>query len=361
MKKTDGLAQARRELREKIAGGTYATITDGLLMRMGRVVKRQPNQAFFTETSALVLVFWGTVWAALILFLTESTKQALDDFLIFLPLTLIVYLGVTGTRKYWRMAMSIIANHLLDAIQTLENLRDLEDWLKSRANRRAELVWSILFAVVFDAYFILAAILTGEVIPRLPVVAAFLPMFIQIGMLFYDYFWAINLPVRIEHYQFRLYQADPVSSEMISRLAGLFTAFIFMIGAIAGILTLLLAIFNPMPVAGSIFVVALGWIPLFLAFAVTQNSLRHIIRQGKQKALGEIQSKIEKLQAKDEIPGEETLKHLRALIDYHDYIKSRRDSTLDLQSGLNFLNSLLFPIVGFLLGNLKEFLAFFSK
>jgi len=71
--------------------------------------------------------------------------------------------------------------------------------------------------------------------------------------------------------------------------------------------------------------------------------------------------KIEKLQAREEIPSEETLKHIRALIDYHDYVKSRRNSTFDIQTGLNFLNSLVFPVIGFLLGNRKEILDFFSK
>lgn len=328
---------------------------------MGRLFKTRPDQPFFTEVSALVLVFWGTVWAALVLFLAEATRQALEDFLIFLPLTLIVYLGVVGTRKYWRMTMSTISSHLLDAIDAIENLRDFEDWLKSWSNHRAELAWSIPFAVLFESYFIIMAVLTGEGFPRIPVLIAFLPIFIQIGMLFYDFFRAISMPLHIRHYQFKLYQTDPASSEIIARLAGLFTAFVFLVAAIAGILTLLLTILNPLLVAGSIFVIAIAWIPLFLSFAVTQSALRHIIKYGKQKALSEIQAKVEKLQAKEEIPSEETLKHIRALIDYHDYIKSRRDSTLDLQSGLNFLNSLLFPVIGFLLGNLKELLAFFSR
>jgi hypothetical protein len=307
------------------------------------------------------LVILAIVWAALILFIGESPNQALEDFLIFLPLTVIVYLCTLGTRKYWHMVMSTISNHLLDTLIALEDIRDLDDWLRSWANRRAELIFSILFAILFETYFVLAALFTGDMLPRIPVLIAFLPLFIQMGLLFYDFFRALSMPLRIQRYQFKLYQVDPASSDIIARLAGLFTAFIFLIAVIVGILSLLLGVFNPLPLYGSIFVLAVAWLPLFLAFGVTQRALRQIIKQGKQKALNEIQAKVEKLQAREEIPGEETLKHIRALIDYHDYIKSRRDSTLDLRAGLNFLNSLLFPVVGFLLGNLRELVSIFTK
>ncbi len=353
MKNTDDLVQAREQIREDIEKGTFLTITDALLTRMGNLVKIKPGKPFFTETSTLILVLLVTAWAALILFLFEPASQALDDFLLILPMALIIYLGIVGTRKYWHMVMSILKKHLLDAINKLEEIHDLEGWLKSWKNWRVELIFSFLFAFAFDGYFIVAAVLVGDVVPRIAVIIAVLPMFLQLGLLFYDFFRSLSLPLRIQNYNYKLYQADPASSEVIAHLAGLFTAFIFLIAAIAGILTLLLAIINPLPIAGSVFVIAIGWFPLLLTFTITQRALRRIIKHGKQKALNEVQAKVEKLQAQEEIPGEETLKHIRALIDYHDYIKSQRDSTFDIQTGLNFLNSLLFPVIGILVGKFE--------
>jgi len=361
MKKADNLSKIRQQFREKIEGSSYATVLDRLLMRLGYLYQAHPNMPLYTEINAFILTLAGTGLTALILFLAESTDQAVEDFLIFLPVPLIVYLGIVGTRKYWKMAMSIVSNNLLETMDDLEAIRNLESWLRSWASHRAELTSGILFVVVIDGYFYLLAALTGEIIPRTPVTIAFLPMFLLMGMLFYDFFRAIFMPIRIRQYQLRLYKADPASAEIIGHLAGLFTALNFLIATIAGILTLLMAIFNPLPITGSVFVIAIAWIPLLTAFVITQSALRRIIQNGKQRTLNEIQSKIEKLQAKENIPSEETLKHIRALIDYHDYVKSRRNSTFDFQTGLNFLNSLLFPVIGFLLGNLKEFLAFFSK
>lgn len=47
-------------------------------------------------------------------------------------------------------------------------------------------------------------------------------------------------------------------------------------------------------------------------------------------------------------------------MDYHDRIKATRNSALDLRAGLNFLNSLLLPLIAFVLGNLDKILAYFS-
>jgi hypothetical protein len=67
------------------------------------------------------------------------------------------------------------------------------------------------------------------------------------------------------------------------------------------------------------------------------------------------------LEAQVEIPSEKTLVHLTKLMDYHDRIKATRNSALDLRAGLNFLNSLLLPLLAFLLANLGKVLELFSK
>jgi len=43
-------------------------------------------------------------------------------------------------------------------------------------------------------------------------------------------------------------------------------------------------------------------------------------------------------------------------MDYHDRIKSTPNSALNFRSSLNFLNSLLLPILAFILANLDKVL-----
>jgi hypothetical protein len=43
---------------------------------------------------------------------------------------------------------------------------------------------------------------------------------------------------------------------------------------------------------------------------------------------------------------------IKRLMDYHDRVKGTRDSALDFRTYLSFINSLLLPLLAFILGNL---------
>ncbi len=47
-------------------------------------------------------------------------------------------------------------------------------------------------------------------------------------------------------------------------------------------------------------------------------------------------------------------------MDYHDRVKATRNSVLNLRAGLNFLNSLLIPLLAFILANLEKVLDLFG-
>jgi hypothetical protein len=70
--------------------------------------------------------------------------------------------------------------------------------------------------------------------------------------------------------------------------------------------------------------------------------------------LNEVQMKIEKLSGGEEIPDKDALDRLSKLMDYHDRIKSTPNSALNFRASLNFLNSLLLPILAFILANLDK-------
>jgi hypothetical protein len=101
------------------------------------------------------------------------------------------------------------------------------------------------------------------------------------------------------------------------------------------------------------------WGLLAVLFVIIQAALSKIIARAKWKTLNEIQSQIERLRSQEEIPSEKTLAHLSQLMDYHDRVKATRNSALDLRSGLSFINSLLLPLLAFLLANLGEIVTLF--
>ena len=85
-----------------------------------------------------------------------------------------------------------------------------------------------------------------------------------------------------------------------------------------------------------------------------------MIRRAKWKTLNEIQVKVEKLQTSKNFGNQETMDAVKRLMDYHDRVKATRDSALDFRAYLDFINSLLLPLLAFLLGNLDKVLSLFS-
>jgi hypothetical protein len=96
-------------------------------------------------------------------------------------------------------------------------------------------------------------------------------------------------------------------------------------------------------------------------FITNQNSLSKIIRRAKWKALNEIQAKVEKLQVVENFENKETMDAINRLMDYHDRVNATRNSALDFRTYLNFINSLLLPLLAFILGNLDLVLNLFAR
>jgi hypothetical protein len=101
-----------------------------------------------------------------------------------------------------------------------------------------------------------------------------------------------------------------------------------------------------------------GWGPALLVFVIGQRSLTKAIARGKQKTLDGIQARIDELTAGGDIADKATTDAMNRLMDLHDRIKAARGSALDFHAGLGFLNSLLLPLIAFLLTNLDRVLEF---
>ena len=72
------------------------------------------------------------------------------------------------------------------------------------------------------------------------------------------------------------------------------------------------------------------------------------------KSKEEYPKKIEKLKTEENIADENTMAAIKRLIDYHDQVKSTPNTALNIQASLNFLNSLLLPLLSSILGNLDK-------
>jgi hypothetical protein len=167
--------------------------------------------------------------------------------------------------------------------------------------------------------------------------------------------------VRLSRYQFKLNPVNPSSSEVIDRLSDTLNSFVYIAAVLLALATLFLFLFGLGNISNIILAVLAGWGPLIALFLTNQYALSKIITRAKWKKLNEIQAKIESLEAGEDIPSEKTLAHMTKLLDYYDRIKTTPNSALNLRAGLSFLNSLLLPLLAFILGNLEQIAAWASR
>jgi len=169
----------------------------------------------------------------------------------------------------------------------------------------------------------------------------------------------ILLSARLYRYELKLFPADPSSSQLVYRLSGELGLFAYFFAAFSVVVTLEISSFRNFAFFGIITV--LLWTPIIALFILNQTSLSNIIRQSKWKKLNELQTRIEKLQESENYTDKETMETINRLLDYHDRIKATKNSAVDLRTILNFVNSLLLPLIAFILGNLDLVFNLFSK
>jgi hypothetical protein len=249
-----------------------------------------------------------------------------------------------------------IRNHIVDAILTIEDLDKLERWLEE--------FWSVHRWQIFT-------LVVGELLAIIVVVGASLRIgaYIGIGLTLaslsigpfwmgavYIIFQMLMFLPQVATYQLKIYDLDPANSEVIQRLNFTINTYLYILALYLALPTTLLSL-NPI-IKWIIWVaVLMGWIPTIMQFIISQYTVRKIIVNAKWIALNQIQQQIIDLQNKDlRTSPELATGQINALMDLHDRIRSRPNSTLNLGTGISFLNQLMLPVLGLLLGNLDKFL-----
>ena len=354
----------REELKRQLTTGEYQTLVDLVLDGTGRLIQRltrNPKSSSFWYSTLLITLI--TLLTGLLLNASLPGELSLRSVLIVLPGAGFVLVGYIVYRVPIHSFFSALRNDILDSIESVADLTDLQNWLTLVCSKKNALVFAL-------ALGIFAGLATPVLLPLPPrlirggVVDVGLMLTAgmvttQLGMGVYCLLSFFALPSRLSRYQFKLYAADPSSSEVIGHLSGLLMRFVYMWGMLIASITLVSALLGSLAglLSANVILVLLNWGLLAVLFVIIQLALAKIIARAKWKTLNEIQSQIERLRTQEEIPSEKTLAHLGKLMDYHDRVKATRNSALDLRSSLSFINSLLLPLLAFLLANLGEIVA----
>lgn len=352
----DQLAKEREVLKNQIEIGKYKSLADLILDELiGRRLQKLTR-------SAKSISFWysGVVMALATLLVGALTSITTGEF-YFVRSEVILraiwaagmgFLMMIGAKIGLRLFLTTLCESTIDSIESAADLDDLQSKLASMSNLKKQLFFSLalglvafFWPVVWDR---IGVDFLGWGLTLVLVIVWF-----QGGVANYYIFPLLTLPAQLSRYHFKLYAADPNSSEVIDRLSDMLNSIVFIVAAIGASFTLGMVFLEFLDAQLYIFWVLGVWGILIVIFVNNQYALSRIVSKAKQKKLNEIQARIEKLEAEENIADKETMEAINRLMDYHDRIKATRNSALDLRAGLNLLNSLLLPVIGLLLGNIK--------
>jgi len=363
------LIEKREELKRQLAAGEYRTLVDVVLDRAGQTIQKitrnpHPISPWYSITMFYLLLLLVAFAGLFLIGEYSAFKTQFAPFsAAFVPLSLLVgYLNVVSIvagNIYIHRVLRTFHDNVINAIESITTLDDFENWLTAVCNRKNHFVFSIIGGFIVGIYQVYVLKNAGITVLLSTAIGTILLNTFSIVFLFL-LVYMIVLSARLGRYHLKLYTAYPASSEVINRLADLLGNFVYLVALYAALLTLLIAIQQLLISLGALMIL-LFWIPITGMFVLNQSSLSSIIQRSKWNSLNGIQAKVEQLHLSEKLGEKETMDTINRLMDYHDRISATRNSALDLRATLNFVNSLLLPLLAFLLGNFDLVLNLFAR
>lgn len=358
------LLQKRAELKQFINEGMrktfpayfYDVIGKGLV-KLFRL-KKLPHWAFSAFVLYVLLLLPGPLvaWATGEIYQWGKFEITIYGYAVF------VYLS--SVAAYVNLEYNIfpsIRDHIVDAIQSSESLNRLEKWFSPLWSKSKWLMATIgigLFygvsAIIFETRIAGRPIGTGLILTDFLFGAA-------LSVALYVIVIMLTFPIELANYKLHIYESDPANSEVIQRLIYFLNIYIYIVAGFCAFGTMIGAL---IPDLSWIiwFYIILGWTPTIIQFLVNQYAIRKIIIGAKWQNLNRLQVRIGELQ--NSILTETSDKaiiQLNQLMDLHDRISAKPNSALNWGTGLSFLNQLMLPLLGLLLGNMDKLLKLIAR
>jgi hypothetical protein len=382
MGKTISLATKRDELKGQLAG--HRSLPEYILDGVGALFQRlfnpkaararrtflppdasqQENEAFPSYWLNGMAIAFFTFLAGWVVAAATGRTLSVDELKLMSWAVGTGGLALVANKVNIRSFLNTFRNSCADKMLRVADIDNLEQWLEDNFK-----VWKPLFSGLVIGpllgWFLYINWLANHPLVTLhagPFVTITLSCIQAVWVGYYLYPFYVAFPSRLNRYHFDLYTPDPSSSEVVGRLSRLLTFILYVtMGYIVWLtvgLTYVDVLTAETPVPGLIFSVFV-WAPTVILYAAGQFHLSDLIARAKWKMLNEVQTKVEELYREEKIPDRDTLDRLGKLMDYHDRIKGTPNSALNFRASLNFLNSLLLPVLAFVIANLKEVLNLF--
>lgn len=363
--------ESYRSLPEYILDGVGALL-QRLLSRAARTratflpvnVSEQENEGFPSYWINGLTIALFTFLIGWIVSLASGARLRPEEARLTLWAVLTGALALIANKVNIRAFLDTFRVSCVDKLLRSSDVDSLEDWLVANFEWWKPLVVGLLIGppLAWFLYFTWLGNHAGFSFNLGAFVAILLSCIQSVWVAYYLYPFYVAFPARLNRYHFDLYTPDPSSSEVVGQLSRLLTFILYVTMAFIVWLTLgltYIGVLTPETPTPALLFSIFVWAPTVILYAAGQVHLSDLITRAKWKMLNEIQAKVEDLYAEQKIPDAPTLDRLSKLMDYHDRIKDTPNSALNFRAGLNFLNSLLLPVLAFVAANLKEVLSLF--
>ena len=357
--------QHYRSLPEYLLDGVGASLS--VLVRPR--VKRKPflpEDTLHTNQNGLPSYwFSGLIIAGITLLIGRLVSLILNetwtdrDWVISTWVACVGALALIANKINIRTFLDTFHEFLLEKILVLADLEDFELWLDKNFKIFWPLVGGLIGGPILALILISNLILIDSRMPSIGTMVVIVLACIQsIWVAYYLFPFYISLPSQLARYRFDLYTTDPSSSEVVGRLSRLMTFIMYVTLAFIVQLTLGLNRLEVFNLSTAFIFSLLVWAPTIVLYVAGQYHISNVITRAKWNTLNVIQTKIEMLNAtaldkENGAPDKTLLEAIEKLMDSHDRIKATPNSALNFRAGLNFMNSLLLPILAFLFANLE--------
>lgn len=360
MSRNLSVARKCNELKAELQAGNKKTLVDILLQWIGRGKHLSPMAGIFVFFLLPIIV--GLI-LALVLGELDRWRRLFENFISNPGLFVWVFFGLfTATvsmivaNAYFKSIVVVLSNYVLDLVDTQETLDIIDRWVNLLYNRKYALLTSVIGgALVTPIMVSINSNIAGVFVGIGYTLLSF--MFAAQSTLFFGFLLGVLVfSFNVQRFELSLFEADPAHSEVVAQLSGSLNWFVYLVAAYGGvqsfgIVTLKLPLFSS--------ILFIFWIAIVGIFLLSQYGLAQMIQRAKWKTLNRCQQKITEIQKKNSVLKKEDQENIIWLLDYHDRVKATRSSAFDLNAGVSFLNSMLLPLTGFLLGNFDKIIDFF--
>jgi hypothetical protein len=309
-----------------------------------------------TIVSCAVLLVVLTVFLSLpVLLLFGSVTSLIIVLAVHLWAVVVAMLQLRSAIYFSRLLSLTLVDEVIDRIRSIENIDDLAMWLRKTYDKRRQFVFCLavsllLTTVCFAVIPIAQPILLNPGTFVLSLVCWFLG-----ATGWYFLIPAVTLSSRLARYDLELFELDPAQSNLISSICAMMHSALFLSALVATVFTAGIFLIGDASVPTQIvFTVVCAWGPLVFTMIYYQYSLFLLIKRAKRKTLAPIQDMLKLSHLNVESIDTLQLEKMNKMLDLHKRISATNSTALDWKGSFTTINTLLIPLMSFLIAHTKE-------